>query len=133
MECYSFVEAVEDKKSIVYAGVVKNGNKITLVISFEINSESSISTYTNISLGKFNIPSTIGEKLFANSLGYLDIRPCVVYKNPSTNKNLVALVQKISNTQLEVMLNTISQSLDAETTYTGREEVTFLLSENLAS
>ena len=49
--------------SIVYASVVKNGNKITFVIFGNVAPTEDI-TSGDINLGAFNIPTTIGAKLY---------------------------------------------------------------------
>ena len=130
---YSFNEGSSTAKTLNYAGVVKNGNKITFVAAFELFSDSEISSYTSIVLGRFTIPSAVGQKLFSNSLGYLDIRAGITYKTTTSTKNILLLAEKISNTEIRLQLNTLASTIPANERYVGRYELTFLLSDNLAS
>lgn len=132
MSGYSFTK-VSGKVTLNYAGVTKTGNKITFVVSGKYESDTATSTYTTIQVGRFDIPASIGAKLYNNSLSYLDNRMALVFTSLYSTKNLIFLVQKNNNAQIEFQITTGEVSLDANTPYYFRNEVTFLLSDNLAS
>lgn len=130
---YSFTPSSNTAVHYNYVGICKNGNKITFAIAGYLESDSGINTYTTISLGQFNIPSAVGQKLFANGLNYLDIKKQLVFSSLYATKDLIFLFQKNNNINVEPQITTASVSLDANTKYYFRDEVTFLLSDNLAS
>ena len=130
---YSFTPSLNTAVHYNYVGVCKNGNKITFAVAGYIESDSGINAYTTISLGQFNIPSAVGQKLFANGLSYLDIKKQLVFSSLYATKDLIFLFQKNTNINVEPQITTASVSLDANTKYYFRDEVTFLLSDNLAS
>ena len=112
-----------------YAGVVKNGNKITIVVAGEISSvanKSAISVYT----GRFYIPTAIGQKLFPMlSSEVLDMKQTALFLNDYTYTPILSVVYKRNNATLEGLISL--SSLTANITYAFRQEVTFLLSDSL--
>lgn len=117
-----------------YAGVVKNGNKITFAICAKIVNHSIGAGAFNI--GRFDIPSAVGSKLFPVSIG--GINNALSTKNINLTSTAysvntkVATVFKISDTQIQVNLYGLD-GLAPETEFLLRYEETFLLSDNLAS
>ena len=79
MNGYSFVvpNNLPSEISYNYVSACKNGNKLTLILSGVIQTGESASL-GNIYLGKFNIPSSVGVKLYGESItgltGVLDIK-----------------------------------------------------------
>ena len=119
--------------NVVYAGVCKTGNKITFVLFYEFTPTAES---FNGTIAGFTIPSNVGSKIYplsGASTGY-----CYVKKDAIWEKNDITQfvdnqhqVYKSSNTYFE--FNARYSGLTPSTTYAGRVEVTFLLSENLAS
>ena len=114
-----------------YVSVVKNGNKITFVVACVFTPTNSFSGY--ISIGDFTIPASIGNKLYntpIDGLNYvLDIRHAKMYSGISSSIDVSYRMDKISNTNIRVLLD--AQNVVANTDYTFRYELTFLLSDNL--
>lgn len=124
---YSF-SSTATNLNIAYAGVVKNGNKITFAVSGTITKSSTFST----ELGTFVAPSAILAKLYNNVLGDLSEKGLYVSSSKfSLGVNLATTTQKTS-TQLRVYIYA-TDSLTADTDYAFRYEETFLLSDNLAA
>lgn len=115
-----------------YVSVVKNGNKITFVVACVFTPTNSFSGY--ISIGDFTIPASIGNKLYStpiDGLNYvLDIRHAKMYSGISSYIDVSYRMDKISNTNIRVLLD--AQNVVANTNYTFRYELTFLLSDSLA-
>ena len=116
----------------IYVSAVKNGNKITFVIFGTYNAESP----TAQSLGYFNIPSSVADKLYPYPLGIdtrvLDTKLTNFYSGLTSFKNAVVEFDKHSTLpQIGISLRPID--LVAETTYYFRVEATFLLSDNFVS
>lgn len=116
-----------------YASVCKTGNKITFAIfgNFKRLSESLLS---NVRLGIFNIPSTIGEKLYPIQLSGVNTLGTILtnFANGIIVKNEHALSAfKMNNTQIGIFLYDFS-AFEIGTNYVFRFEMTFLLSNNMA-
>ena len=130
MSGYSFsvTEEAGWTKDIAYAGVVKNGNKLTMVISGNYTRTSdSASSYPE--LGTFTIPSEIGAKIYPISLDFIDFRILEVFVSLGDSTPVRAFAEKVDGTHIKL------SSYSATTlnkTYNYRYELTFLLSENLA-
>ena len=132
MEGYSFSAGspAGHTFAINYAGVVKNGNKITFVMAFELTKNDAAASNT-ITLGNFTIPSSIGEKLYPNFNQYLDQQSIALFESATGIKSNQGWVVKVSNT--EISFKAYVSNMTVSTRYAGRYETTFLLSENLAS
>lgn len=136
MSGYSFNKTASTSDfelSYNYASACKTGNKITFAIfgSLKRLSESLLS---NVRLGIFNIPSTIGEKLYPIQLSGINTLGTILtnFANGITTKNEHSLSAfKMSNTQIGVFLYDFS-TFEVGTNYTFRFEMTFLLNGNMA-
>ena len=127
MSGYSFEKGPNTHLNYSYAGVVKNGNKLTFAIA---------GTYTrttgddsNVIIGRFTIPLAIANKLYDNNLGALANANISLYKGTTEFVNLSTRTIKSSN----IITTTIYEmwQLTDDSTYEFRFECTFLLSENL--
>ena len=130
MEGYSFTE-VEDNgwtKNITYAGVVKNGNKLTFVCCGVLTKTDNDATQYPI-MGKFIIPSDIASKLFPISGTIIDYRFMDWFVSLGDTLNVRAYTEKDSTTSIQ-MLAYANATLNKA--YNFRYELTFLLSDNLA-
>lgn len=132
MAGYSFTAtgASNILKEINYAGVVKNGNKVTFVMAGVLK---KLSTFVgpNEYIGTFNFPYDIGAKLYPNSLGQLDNKIVNVFAGNESSLNLYSICGKAGNTGFNVRFYGLT-ALTQDTEYGFRYEVTFLLSDNLA-
>lgn len=136
MSGYSFNKTASTSDfelSYNYASVCKTGNKITFAIfgNFKRLSEALLS---NVRLGIFNIPSTIGEKLYPIQLSGINTLGTILtnFANGITAKNEHALSAfKMNNTQIGIFLYDFS-AFEVGTNYVFRFEMTFLLSNNMA-
>lgn len=117
--------------SFNYVGAVKNGNKLTFVLSFEITRHEG--STSNPTLGFFDLPLSIYNKLMPSAVGgynFLDCKVVDAFPNHLTSLPVYAYISKHYN-RLQVVLNAVS-NLATDTTYYCRYEATFLLSDNLA-
>lgn len=138
MSGYSFTKYTPSFSTInwVYAGTVKNGNKLTFAIAFEIT-RTAEATGTE-ALGAFTIPSEPFSNLFPTQIAG---RNCLVYDKryavEKTNENMVNLEYFITKgDSRDVGFNLRGGTLNdltLNTTYYFRIEATFLLSENIAA
>lgn len=117
----------------IYVSVVKNGNKLTIVYFGKVN--LSVAEGGSIKLGSVTIPNSVGTKLYPFTIGtqtnVLDQRSIALLTSLSSTDEVIARTYKESNTQVALFIRT--QDLVVNTDYLFRYEVTFLLSENLAS
>ena len=118
----------------IYIGVVKNGNKLTMVTFGSFTKDSAIRNTANVLL--ITIPSGIGAKLYPYTVDTYDVldhkKITASQDNALSNVDeiLCALI-KSSNTQLMLRLEGMQSLTDGN--YFFRAEFTFLLSDNLAS
>lgn len=116
-----------------YAGVVKNGNKITFSIAGTIvTKDNSGST----PFGRFSIPLAIGNKLYPTTMGsidnILDIKAMTLSATGYSIKQIpVTTFKTYGGTSIEQSMYNLNE-LTIGTLYHFRYEVTFLLSDNLA-
>lgn len=134
MSGYSFTPpaaATSHDLEFAFVGAVKNGNKITFAICADITRHDTIQ-YGQLTLGAINIPSAIGSKLYPVRGAWLTMQQ--IYFANDYNSGIVKplVVHKDNNTTLRVVAYG-ANDLTAETKYSFRFEVTFLLSENLAA
>ena len=119
-------------KDVLYAGVVKNGNKITFAISIDIT-KSADSTDMNPLVGQFIIPEEIYNKLIPSLVGsynFLDNRVLQAFSSNTTSVNSTAYVVKSPSNTI-TFVSGITNFVN-DTKYHLRYEYTFLLSDNLA-
>ena len=122
------------ERNFIYAGVCKNGNKLTLVVFLTIKRTSD--TFTN-DICKFRIPKAVGNKLFPdNSLGpnILSLWQAQAYSNLYTKVDIDLRTAKSQSTDYDLINFSASGlgNLTLDTLYNLRFEQTFLLSDNLA-
>lgn len=133
MSGYSFTKGSNANFTydFIYAGIVKNGNKLTCVVA--LNLTMNIATTNNIVIGYFNMPSDVASKLYPTQIGtyaFLDVKEVPAYSDFNQNIMLKSYNQKSGNSsRLEVIVN----NMEVGTKYYIRYEITFLLSDNLAS
>ena len=138
MSGYSFTKNTALTWSPIYVGAVKTGNKLTFVV---------FGTYTYATgdsaqlMGTIKIPDSVGNKLYPFSYGgentYLHKGELPLFNTANAyEKPKIASfdVQKSSNTTLYLNFRNLNDSsLEDTKTYLFRVEITFLLSDSLAS
>lgn len=118
----------------IFAGVVKNGNKITFVVFGSYTKQENDPSWCN--LAYMYMPTSVGSRLYPFSVAgtnILDSR-LVQFIDDSTfatYKNISAFTIKNNDGQLQYQLRLLDQ-LEVGKTYYFRIEQTFLLSNNLA-
>ena len=124
--------------NVYYAGVVKNGNKVTFAIFAQIGRTGTVSPgYVDGKL-RFTIPATLMNKLYPTTIGgvsdCLDDCKVLLVDDASyeTTKELITLTLKASGSAIDVNMYNINTVLEDGHTYKFRYEKTFLLSDNLA-
>ena len=134
---YTFNPEVLDNEhrtlTYTYAGVVKTGNKITFCIDGTITTKDANSS---TSFGRFSIPLSIGNKLYATTIGeisnILDIKAITLSATGYSIKQIpVTTFKSYGGTSIEQSMYNLNE-LSIGTIYHFRYEVTFLLSDNLA-
>lgn len=133
MSGYSFLDTSSPAVTLTYAGVVKNGNKLTIAIAGKINSST---TLTNVNIGSFGIPKEIRSKIYTTTIG--EISNIVSTQTTPLTKTgyttidkAVGLFSSYGGARLEAIIYSL-QDLSVDTDYFFRYENTILLSENLA-
>lgn len=132
---FSLMSPADLTENITYAGVVKNGNKITFAISGTIN----ITNVANVSenLAYFTIPTSIANKLYPVSitgLGAVLDEKRVSFIDIANNSIIDKNVYLFKNNYGSLFVSLLGTgSMTAGHDYFFRYEVTFLLSDNLAS
>lgn len=118
--------------SNIYAGAVKNGNKLTLVLALNLTKNSE-ATDSNPLIGRFTIPSSIGSKIYPSiSDSIVDTQQIRAYVSAGSFISVNGYVTK-SNDNTKLSFVGFLGSFQIDATYYIRYEVTFLLGENLAS
>lgn len=122
--------------SFVYAGAVKNGNKLTFVFAVNITATADFGAGLQRAICRFFIPSAVGDALYPTTVGgasLLDDKKGAFI--PSTDfktiEEGVVYCEKVDSQRIS-----FGATLPAMTigdVYYLRHEVTFLLSDNLAS
>ena len=133
---YSYTEGSKENITIntIYAGVAKNGNKLTLVAFVSITRSDTVSGGF-ATFGSFAIPTAVLAKLYPYEIG--DSSIAIDYKNLNAYKKTDASSQAL-NFYVEKTLTGVDLTftgvnlLDANDEYVIRIEETFLLSDNLA-
>lgn len=135
MEGYSFVKSTNEEIDIIYAGIVKNGNKLTMVLFGAITPASNKSVDTMIELGTFNLIEEIKAKIIwytSGSLSYVTAEGKVPLTYSVANSLDGQFYFRADSQGNEVVRLYNKGQLNVGTTYHFRIEQTFLLSDNLA-
>ena len=133
MTGYSFIPdaSLDAGFTINYAGVVKNGNKLTFALAITAYFETAPGN-TGKNIGEFSIPTALFNKLVGidfSGYTYLDIRNIqFAYSSAASVQNIMRCMKREATVQFNLRCDNFS----AHTTYYGRVEVTFLLSDSLA-
>ena len=133
---YTFVERSDITnvtREFVYAGIVKNGNKLTLVVALNITRTGDVST--DLPLGQFHVPSSIAARLYESTIGsysYLDARRIFIHSQAWDGSYVYSFAHITESDNIQVsLIDTSIQALALNTKYYVRYELTLLLSDNL--
>ena len=135
MEGYSFTKQEDDSYNAfdyIYAGVVKNGNKLTFALALKLTRVSGGGGYKR--MGTFTIPEAVYNKLYPVTIDgttYMSIGD--IDGVDTSTKAIVSspwYCFKTASNSIAVALNNANMSNNEECYI--RFEFTFLLSENLA-
>ena len=132
MSGYSFTKQTPTKGTLtyVYAGAVKNGNKLTLVCAYTFNKNADATG--SVTIGRFLIPSAVMSKIYPFvGANIVEIKQIEAFKDSVNYKTIKSSFYKYDAISLYCSIEDVSQ-LDAETDYYIRQEITLLLSDNLA-
>lgn len=119
--------------TIIYAGCVKNGNKITFAVFMSINLDTA-STSGEV-IGTFSIPLEVANKIYPFQFGgagsnYVDVKKVAA---ASAGDSVIDVTTRFIKNNQNFTLNVLKTGLLANVEYFTRYEVTFLLNDNLAS
>lgn len=115
--------------TISYAGVVKNGNKVTFTIA---GSVKNISDYSAC-IGVFYFPSAIGNAIYPIDGDYFAFGLTSVRSGAfGESKSCSYGYSKSGSSGIRAYLFGLNGAVDGDTPYYFRQEITILLSNNLA-
>ena len=135
MSGYSFTMPSTSGVEIIYASIVKNGNKLTMVLFGAITPTSNMNPDTATELGTFKLSDSVKPKILwytSGSLSYVTAEgkvPLTYSVAYSIDGQFYFRVDPQGN---EVVKVYNKAQLNAGTTYHFRIEQTFLLSDNMA-
>lgn len=138
MSGYSFVEQTSTKATYeyVFAGVVKNGNKLTFVLDMNITRTDDFTGA--IVIGVFSIPYSLQSKLIPTTIGSYDLLDLKSAQISKDGVNLKSVSCQVTKNVTDVIIRftgsgVLNTNFTLNEKYNTRLEFTFLLSENLAS
>lgn len=138
MSGYSYTALTKTNVTMenIFCGAVKNGNKLTLVYALNVTRTDTVSGDTQI--GYFTVPNDVASKLYPTTIGlyggYLSASAINVFDSDVSYKTICGYTTKISTNRVYLIVSAVEMNkLTANTKYYLRYEVTFLLSDNLAS
>lgn len=133
MSGYSFSVSADAgwNKVIGYAGAVKNGNKLTLVIAGTLEKTDNDGT-SYPTLGNFYLPVEVANKIIPISQSFVDFRMLDLFVSLGDSTTARAYTEKSTSTNNRLkMVAYLAPTLNK--VYNFRYELTFLLSDSLAS
>ena len=118
-----------DKGTItgIYGGIVKNGNKLTIVIAYKFT--KAVGATGTIYTGKITVPLAIGNKIFPYSSTIVSSNFVSAFASLFNNVSILSYFVKNGSTVLNSSID-LSDLVEG-TEYYIRQEITLLLSENL--
>lgn len=139
MSGYSIIKGTAPNNvtyNFLYGGIVKNGNKLTCACALMINSTSDIAGLTAMQICDFIVPTNIASKLYGIDIG--TTKNCLgtsssvsFYQGSLSFKNSKMVYLKRDATHIRCICYP-TETLEANTNYLLRFEITFLLSDNMA-
>ena len=121
--------------NVDFAGIVKNGNKLTFVIFGNITRTGAASSSYVGEAMNFNVPQSVAGKLYPSTIvgwdNTLAVNSLDLFESTSKKVQKTHLVRKSGNLIMNSILSV--DDLTQDVTYVFRIEQTFLLSDNLAA
>lgn len=121
----------------IYGGIVKNGNKLTCACVVNVNSTSEIGKLTAMNICDFVVPSDVASKLYGfdigSTTGCLGANASVSFFEGTISFTSARMVFLKRSTNHIRCLCYPETALSADVDHLLRFEITFLLSDNLAS
>lgn len=116
----------------VYGGIVRNGNKLTIVFATNIKRTGAVSPSA---LCTISVPASVGSKIYV-SVGSITVSRTKAYcvdidGYVTTDKEVPCSLTKQSNTSFPLIIYEAAGILENNTDYYLRLEMTLLLSDNL--
>lgn len=118
-----------DDYTLSYVGIVKNGNKITFAIAGSITPSEARG---RVDIGYFSIPTAIGDKIFPINASN-DIAFNIVGMFSAYNSKVDAYLVPNKSSAGIMLIKSYLDNLSVGVKYDFRWEITFLLSNNMAS
>ena len=134
MTGYSFVKNNVLPGEYIYAGIVKNGNKLTFVAFVKLNF-TALPSGNHMSIGNFVVPNAVSNKIYPYTIGGLSNVVLDKQLSAFSGINIVKEINGVlykGGTSYDAHLYGLSV-LDLNTDYLVRFECTLLLSDNLAA
>ena len=131
MEGYSFINGTNPLET-PYVSIVKNGNKLTMVIAGYFKKVGATNT---LLIGSFSMPATIASKIVPFVYSWVDYKKLLLININNTSdiiEKAFYLNKHNSLPNFSLYLQS-SNDIDVTKTYFMRYEATFLLSDSLAS
>ena len=141
MDGYSFVKLTGIENitiDYIYAGAVKNGNKLTLTLFVRLTRTGDVPNNYLPNIGRFIIPSSIGAKIYPTSYTGEGSLELIGFGKETASRayndfvDLPCMWRKLTDTDIRLNYYYI-QELALNATYLVRSELTLLLSDNLAA
>lgn len=137
MTGYSFSssETANFDKETIFAGAVKNNNKLTLVYFAKLTKRSGYSSGYLLDACRFILPLSVANKLYPTTIAgidLLDVKTIPACKSLTENVALTGYAQKSTLLPQVIFAFYGANNLEVDVDYFVRLEVTFLLSDNLA-
>lgn len=135
-DAYYFVKSAEEVNFTVeflYAGAVKNGNKLTVVLALNLTLLGTAQPYNKF-LGQLHCPQAVMDKLIPTSIGgndYLALTPIKAMQDGATGVECIARYRKDAVNNYILIHGYIDSNFTPNVTRYMRLEQTFLLSNNL--
>lgn len=136
MSGYTFDKMTETTnltREFIYAGMVKNGNKLTGVVALNITRTGSVG---GVTIGRFYIPASVLAKIYPSTIGgydYVFVKTVEACQSDSGIESIQVYSTK-GTSYISIGANASPiNALTINTKYYVRVEFTILLSENLAS
>ncbi len=125
---------LQQSTTITYAGVVKNGNKITFAVAGNITPTENLDVGVSGTMLVFNgINPLVGAKIIPiNDNNHVSINQLQIASSLFDTITLNTIFVKNSNTSFYVHIHNNDKIMESGKKYNFRYEITFLLSDNLA-
>ena len=138
MSGYSFAKKTNTEATLeyIYAGVVKNGNKLTFALALNITKTGSFTSAVEI--GEFGVPIAVMDRLYPTLIGgytLLNMGAINITMDGINTKEVALQIYKGSYSITFRLTNSgnLNTQFTTNDKYYVRAEATFLLSDNLAS